>query len=251
MKEGRFFSKEFASDSGAYIINETAARVMGMKDPVGKEITFWRGKGRIVGVVKDFNFASLHEAITPAVMMLEPGDGLLILRLAKGNVTAQVGAITAAFDKINPGNPVDYHFFDDVFDSLYQSETMLRKLSQLFAIVAVFISCIGLFGLSVFTAEQRRKEIGIRKVMGASIFSVTALLSKDFLKQVGLGILLGAPLSWYLMNKWLSGFAYHTALSIWLFVGAGVAAILIALITVSYQSVKAAIINPVKSLKSE
>ncbi|RFS24058.1 ABC transporter permease [Chitinophaga silvatica] len=251
MKEGRFFSREFASDSGAYIINETAAKIMGMKDPVGKQISFWRGKGTIVGVVKDFHFTSLHEAISPLVMMLEPGDGLLMIRLPKGQVSSQVASITGALEKINPGVPVDYHFFDETFDNLYQSETMLRKLSLVFAIVAVFISCIGLFGLSVFTAEQRRKEIGIRKVMGASVFSVTALLSKEFLKLVTIGILLAIPLSWYIMNKWLSDFAYHTDLSVSLFVGAGIVAVLIALFTVSYQSVKAALINPVQSLKSE
>lgn len=252
MKEGRDFSRDFASDSGAYIINETAARVMGMAHPVGKQISFWHGKGTIIGVVKDFHFNSLRENITPMVMMLQPQDNsYMMLRLAKGDVAGQVAAVEKVFTTLNPGNPVDYHFLDETFDNMYQSETMLRKLAQVFAVVAVLISCLGLFGLSVFTAEQRRKEIGIRKIMGASVMNVTSLLSREFLSLVIIGILLATPISWYMMNKWLSGFAYHTNLSAWIFVIAGALAVLIALATVSYQSVKAALANPVKSLKAE
>lgn len=252
MKEGRDFSRDFASDSGAYIINETAARVMGMTSPIGKQINFWKGKGTIIGVVKDYHFASMRENISSMVMMLEPRDnGYMMLRLAKGEVSNQVAAVEKVFTTLNAGYPVDYHFLDETFDNMYRSETMLRKLAQVFAVVAVLISCLGLFGLSVFTAEQRKKEIGIRKVLGASVMNVTRLLSKEFLTLVIIGILLATPISWYMMNNWLSGFAYHTNLSAWIFIIAGVLAVVIALATVSFQSVKAAMANPVKSLKAE
>lgn len=252
MMEGREFSRDFASDSGAYLINETAARIMGMVDPVGKEIGFWNGKGKIIGVVKDFHFASMRENINPVVMMLQPKDNnYIMLRLAKGDVAAEVAAVEKVFNRLNPEYPLDYHFLDETFDSMYQSETMLKKLAEVFAIVAVLISCLGLFGLSVFTAEQRRKEIGIRKILGASVMSVTTLLSREFLLLVGLGVMLATPVSWYLMHNWLSGFAYHVNLSAWVFITAGLLALMIALATVSFQSVKAALANPVQSLKSE
>ncbi|HEY8958024.1 ABC transporter permease [Chitinophaga sp.] len=252
MKEGRDFSRDFASDSGAYIINETAARVMGMSHPLGKQISFWNGKGTIIGVVKDFHFASMRENISPLVMMLVPRqNSYMMLRLSKGDVPAQVAAVEKVFARLNPGYPMDYHFLDETFDSMYRSETMLRKLAQVFAVVAVLISCLGLFGLSVFTAEQRKKEIGIRKILGASVLNVTSLLSKEFLTLVLTGILLATPVSWYMMNNWLSGFAYHTDLSAWIFIIAGILAIAIALATVSFQSVKAALANPVNSLKAE
>jgi putative ABC transport system permease protein len=252
MKEGREFSRDFASDSGAYLINEAAARIMGMKDPVGKEISFWNGKGTIIGVVKDFHFSSLRENISPVVMMLQPKDNnYIMLRLAKGDVAAEVAAVEKVFSRFNPEYPLDYHFLDETFDNMYQSETMLKKLAEVFAIVAVLISCLGLFGLSVFTAEQRKKEIGIRKILGASVLNVTSLLSREFLLLVGIGVLLATPVSWYLMDNWLSGFAYHINLSAWVFVVAGLLALMIALATVSFQSVKAALANPVQSLKSE
>ncbi|WP_142684747.1 ABC transporter permease [Chitinophaga polysaccharea] len=252
MKEGRDFSRGFASDSGAYIINETAARVMGMTHPVGKQISFWKGKGTVIGVVKDYHFASMRENISPLVLMLEPKqNSYMMLRLSKGDVPAQVAAVEKVFTRLNPGYPMDYHFLDETFDNMYRSETMLRKLAQVFAVVAVLISCLGLFGLSVFTAEQRKKEIGIRKILGASVMNVTSLLSKEFLTLVLIGILLATPVSWYMMNNWLSGFAYHTDLSAWIFIVAGILAIVIALATVSFQSVKAALANPVNSLKAE
>lgn len=252
MVKGRDFSRDFASDSGAYIINETAARTMGMADPIGKEISFWKGKGRIIGVVKDFHFKSMRENINPMVMMLEPKDNnYLVIRLRKGEVAAQVASIEKVYNTLNPGHPADYHFMDALFDNLYRTESMLKKLAQVFAVVAVLISCLGLFGLSVFTAEQRRKEISIRKVMGASVANVTTLLSSAFLRLVLISILVATPLSWYLMNKWLSGFAYHTGLSAGIFIYSAMGAILIALATVAYQSVKAALANPVHSLKAE
>ncbi|HEY9257362.1 ABC transporter permease, partial [Chitinophaga sp.] len=213
---------------------------------------FWNGKGKIIGVVKDFHFSSLRENINPVVMMLQPKDNnYIMLRLAKGDVAAEVAAVEKVFNRLNPEYPLDYHFLDETFNSMYQSETMLKKLAQVFAIVAVLISCLGLFGLSVFTAEQRRKEIGIRKILGASVLNVTSLLSREFLLLVGVGVLLATPVSWYLMHNWLSGFAYHVNLSVWVFVIAGLLALMIALATVSFQSVKAALANPVQSLKSE
>jgi putative ABC transport system permease protein len=251
LKEGRDFSRDFATDSGAYIVNETAVRVMGMVNPVGKEISFWNGKGKIAGVVKDFHFTSMRENINPVVMMLQPKDNnYVLLRLAKGDVAAEVAAIEKVFNRLNPDYPLEYHFLDETFDNMYRSETMLKKLAEVFAIVAILISCLGLFGLSVFTAEQRKKEIGIRKILGASVMNVTTLLSRDFLLLVVFGVLLATPVSWYLMHNWLSGFAYHVHLSAWIFVIAGLLAVMIALATVSIQSVRAALANPVQSLKS-
>ena len=252
MKEGRDFSRSFPTDSGAYIINETAARTMGMQHPVGKEISFWNGKGKIIGVMKDFHFTSMHENISPLVMMLAPrNNNFMMLRLGKGEVGAEVAAVAAIFKKLNPGYPFEYHFLDETFDNMYRSETMLKQLAGIFALVAVLISCMGLFGLSVFTAEERKKEIGIRKILGASVLNVTTLLSREFLRLVIFGILLATPVSWYLMSNWLSGFAYHAPLSAWIFIGAALLAMLIAVATVSFQSVKAALANPVQALKSE
>lgn len=252
LKEGREFSPDFASDTNVYMINETAARVMGMTNPVGKEIEFWRGKAKIIGVVKDFHFASMRENINPMVMMLQRSDNnYMLLRLAKGDVATEIAAVENVFRKLNPEYPLEYHFLDETFDNMYRSETMLKKLAEVFAIVAVLISCLGLFGLSVFTAEQRKKEIGIRKILGASVLNVTTLLSREFLLLVLLGILVATPLSWYLMHNWLSGFVYHVNLSVWIFIMAGALAMIIALTTVSFQSIKAALANPVQSLKSE
>jgi len=184
--------------------------------------------------------------------MLQPKDNnYIMLRLAKGDVAAAVASVEKVFNRFNPEYPLDYHFLDETFNNMYQSESMLKKLAQVFAIVAVLISCLGLFGLSVFTAEQRKKEIGIRKILGASVLNVTSLLSREFLLLVGAGVMLAIPVSWYLMHNWLSGFAYHVNLSAWIFIIAGLLALMIALTTVSFQSVKAALANPVQSLKSE
>jgi ABC-type antimicrobial peptide transport system permease subunit len=252
MKEGRDFSRSFPTDSGAYIINETAARVMGMQHPLGKEIGFWNGKGKIIGVMKDFHFTSMHENISPLVIMLAPRqNNYMMLRLEKGDVGAAVAAVEKVFRKWHSGYPFEYHFLDETFDNMYRSETMLKELAGMFAGIAVLISCMGLFGLSVFTAEERKKEISIRKILGASVLNVTTLLSRDFLQLVVAGILLATPVSWYLMHSWLSGFAYHVPLSPWIFIAAALLAIVIAAATVSFQSVKAALANPVQALKSE
>lgn len=251
-KEGRDFSRSFPTDSGAYIINETAARIMGMQHPLGKEITFWNGKGKIIGVMKDFHFTSMHENISPLVMMLAPRENnYMMLRLEKGEVSAEVAAVEKVFRRWNADYPFEYHFLDETFDNMYRSETMLKQLAGMFASIAVLISCMGLFGLSVFTAEERKKEISIRKILGASVLNVTALLSRDFLRLVVAGILLATPVSWYLMHSWLSGFAYHMPLSPWIFIAAALLAMGIAAATVSFQSVKAALTNPVQALKSE
>ncbi|CAL1520880.1 hypothetical protein MMC2321_04670 [Chitinophaga sp. MM2321] len=252
LKEGRDFSPSFPSDSNAYIVNEAAVRLMVMKDPVGKDISFWRGKGKIVGVVKDFHFKSMHEQIIPLIMMLQPRDNsYLLLKLGKGDLTAQIAALGKISAQLNPSYSFEYHFLDELYGQMYRAETMLRRLAELFSIIAVLISCLGLFGLSVFTAGQRRKEIGIRKILGASVMNITSLLSKDFLKLVGIAILIATPVSWYLMQQWLQNFAYHIPISWWMFGLAAFLAILIALVTVSFQSVKAALGNPVKSLKTE
>ncbi|RFS26953.1 ABC transporter permease [Chitinophaga silvatica] len=252
LKEGRDFSRDFPSDSNAYIINESAARVMGMNEPLGKSINFWHGKGQIIGVVKNYHFNSMHKEIGPMVLMLQQRQNqYMMLKLNPGAASSAIAGISEVFKKQNPDYPLVYHFLDEEFDRLYKSESMLKQLATIFAVLAVFISCLGLLGLSVFTAEQRRKEISIRKVLGASVMNVTTTLSKEYLKPVIIAIIIATPISWYLLKEWLNGYAYHFDLTIWMFVGAALLAVFIALVTVSVQSVKAALTNPVKHLKSE
>ncbi|GEP89074.1 duplicated orphan permease [Chitinophaga terrae (ex Kim and Jung 2007)] len=252
LAQGRDFSRKFSSDSAAYIINESAARMMNMKDPLGKYISFWQGKGEIIGVVKDFHFNSMHKEIGPMVMMLSPfASDYIMIKLHKGATAAGVAGIQNVFKTLNPGYPMNYHFLDEEFDRLYSSETMLKRLAAVFAAIAIFISCLGLLGLSVYTAEQRKKEICIRKVLGASVTEVTTTLSKEYLKPVLIAIVIATPISWYVLHSWLNSYAYHISLTAWMFIGAAVIAIVIAVATVSVQSIRAARTNPVKYLKSE
>jgi predicted permease len=251
LKAGRDFSPQFA-DSSSYIINETAARLMGMDDPIGQDIEFWIGKGKIVGVLKDFHTQSLHKPIEPYVLMLAPGNTWMMLIKTEPGKTAQaLSSLEKLSRKYNPGYPFEYHFLDETFEKQYKSETLIGQLAGYFGCLAIFISCLGLFGLATFTAEQRTKEIGIRKVLGASVGNITLLLSTDFLKLVAIAFIIASPIAWYAMSKWLENFAFHIDLGVELFLLAGVAALLIALGTVSFQSVKAALSNPVKSLRSE
>jgi ABC-type antimicrobial peptide transport system permease subunit len=252
LKEGRDFSKAFPTDSSAYIINESAARIMNMKDPVGKSISFWIGKGTVIGVVKDFHFNSMHKQIGPLVMMLQPKyNSLMLLKLNPGTAPAAIAGMEKVYKTLNPAYPLVYHFLDEEFDKLYKSESLLKQLAAILAVIAVFISCLGLLGLSVFTAEQRKKEISIRKVLGASVLNLTATLAKEYLKPVLVAILIATPVSWYFLHKWLNGYAYHVQLSAWIFIAAALLAVIIAIVTVSVQSVKAATTNPVQHLKSE
>ncbi|HEY1871563.1 MAG TPA: FtsX-like permease family protein, partial [Chitinophagaceae bacterium] len=251
--EGRDFSKDFATDSTAYILNEAAVKQIGYKDPLGKPLTFWGKKGTIVGVLKDFHFNSLHQAIKPLILRLGENEdyGIMLARIKAGETKNVISSMESISKELNPSFPFSYRFADDEFQKLYTSESIIGKLSLYFASLAIFICCLGLLGLAIFTAEQRTKEIGIRKVLGANAASLFVLLSKEFLWLVIIALLIATPVAWYAMNNWLHDFAYHASISWWMFFVAGLVAIMIALITVSFNAIKAALANPVKSLRTE
>jgi putative ABC transport system permease protein len=258
MKDGRAFQENFPSDSSAIIINETAAKVLGYANPIGKKIfdfhDNWNKKEMtytIVGVVSNFHFESLRDKIGALSLVLKPSYGLVAIKLKGGDYPHTISQVEALWKRMAPGQPFNYRFMDEDFDNVYRSEQRVGQIFITFAIISIIIGCLGLFGLSAYTAERRTKEIGVRKVLGASVSNIVALLSKDFLQLVVLSIIIGCPVAWYAMNSWLKDFAYHIDLAWWMFAGAGLLAIVIALLTVSFQSIKAALMNPVKSLKSE
>lgn len=256
LKAGRDFSPAFGTDTVNVLINEEAAKVMGLTNPVGQPITVERSitaKGKIIGVVKNFHFASLHTSIGPLIIWLDPKPdwGYALIRTRPGRTREALRAIREAHKKYNPHFPPEYEFADQEYDKLYRSETVASHLAVCFAAMSIGISCLGLFGLAAFTAAQRTKEIGVRKVLGASVGGIVALLSKDFLKLVGVAILIATPVAWYVMRRWLEDFAYKIQLGWWTFAVAAAVAIGVALLTVSFQSIRAAVANPVKSLRNE
>jgi putative ABC transport system permease protein len=253
MAQGRDYSKDFATDSVGYILNETALKRVGYKNPIGQPLTLWGKKGTIIGVVKDFHFTSLHEQIKPLIIRLDEKTvyGNIVIRTQAGKTKQALASLETLCKELNPNFPFNYNFADDEYSKLYKNEQIVGKLSSAFAFLAIFISCLGLLGLAMFTAEQRFKEIGIRKVLGASVASLFTLLSSEFVVLVFISLIIASPLAWYAMNKWLENYAYHAAIQWWMFVMAAVIALLITLLTVSFQAVKAALINPVKSLRSE
>ncbi|HEY9002590.1 MAG TPA: ABC transporter permease [Mucilaginibacter sp.] len=253
LAEGRDFSKEFATDTNNYLINETALGRTGYKDPIGKPFTMWGKKGKIVGVLKDFHFYSLHRAIEPLVVRLRDSIdyGSIIIRTQPGQSKQAIASIGKLCKELNPNFTFTYQFSDLEFQKLYNNEQVISKLADVFAFLAIFISCLGLLGLAMFTAEQRTKEIGIRKVLGASVASLFTLLSKEFIILVVIALLIASPVAWYAMNKWLLNYNYHIDIAWWIFLLSGIIAIMITLVTVSFQSLKAALMNPIKSLRSE
>ena len=249
---GRDFQVDSPADSSSYLINEATAKLMGMKDPVGKEIQFWSGKGRVVGLMKDFHLNSLHQAITPLVLTFNASNtSYLLVKTRAGQAQQAIADLERITKEFNPNYPFNYHFIDEEYENLYRSEQQVNTLVNYFGLLAIVISCLGLFALAAFTAEQRTKEIGVRKVLGASVPNIVGLLSKDFLKLVLIALVLASPLAWWALSKWLGTFAYQTELTWWIFGVAGVTAVVIAFLTVSYQSIKAALMNPVTSLKAE
>ncbi|HPH89968.1 MAG TPA: ABC transporter permease [Ferruginibacter sp.] len=249
--KGRDFSKDFA-DSANYLINETAWRKIGYKDPIDKSLTFWGVKGSIVGVIKDFHFNSLHVPIEPLIIRLTNASwGVALIRTEPGKTQLALEGLEKLHQKLNPEFPFSHQFADEEYAYLYKSEQVVQKLSTCFAFLAIFISCLGLLGLVLFTAEQRTREIGIRKILGASVSSLFRLLSKDFLVLVLIAFLIATPLAWWAMNNWLENFEYRVSIGWGMFAIAGIAALGIALFTISFQAVKAAIANPVKSLRTE
>ena len=250
--EGRDFSPEFPSDSTGFLINEAAMKRMGYTNPIGRRITFGPINGHIVGVIRDFNYESLHKPIEPLILLFNKTYGYeLMVRTQPGKTKEALASLETVWKNVNPNFPFAYNFTDAEYQKLYQSEQVMGKLSDAFAFLAIFISCLGLLGLSMFTAEQRVKEIGIRKVLGASVRSVFILLSSEFLVLIILAMLIAAPIAWYAGNNWLQGFAYHALVGWNIFLITGATVIVLALITVSFQTIKVAILNPVKSLRSE
>lgn len=251
--DGRDFSRDFATDSVGYLLNEAAVRIMGFKDPVGKPITFWEHQGKIIGVMKDFHFQSLHEPVSPLILRLAEPDvsASALVRLDASKARQALDGLAGICKQLNPSFPFTYKFVDDEYRKLYTSEAVVHKLSRWFAGLAIFICCLGLLGLAMFTAEQRKKEISIRKILGAGSASLFALLSREFVLLVLLAFGISTPLAWWAMHSWLQDFYYRTPIGWWVFALAGVMAILIALFTVSLQAVKAILANPTKSLRSE
>ncbi|MEP7141467.1 MAG: ABC transporter permease [Ferruginibacter sp.] len=253
---GRGFSKAFGTDTTqAMVLNEAAVKMFGYSSPeqaVGRRFKQWGREGKIIGVVKDFHFRSLQQNIKPLSMRIEPGGcDLVSVNIAAANLPATTAAIESKWKALIPNRPFTYYFLDEFFDRQYRSEERFGKLFFNFAILAIFISCLGLLGLASYSTMQRTKEIGIRKVMGASVQGIVNLLSKEFVKLVIISFIIAVPASWYFMNKWVQNFAYRLDISWWVFALAGITALIIALLTVSYQAIKAAIANPVKSLRAE
>jgi putative ABC transport system permease protein len=255
---GRNFSNNIASDSTGLIINETAARAFGwnMPDAIGKiiiRVNSDRGTNvpyHVVGVVKDFNFRSLHEPVTPLLMNLSNQSGLIV-KVKTTDIQGLISTMRKQWDGYQTDEPFTYSFMDDLYNKTYAAEQKTGTLLNIFSVLTIFVACLGLFGLATYTAEQRTKEIGVRKVLGASVSQVAKMLSKDFIKLVFIACLVAFPLSYWAMHQWLLSFAYRIDISWWVFVAAAFSSLLIALCTVSFQAIKAAVANPVKSLKSE
>jgi len=256
--KGRNFSKEFGEDSASLIINEAFAKIIGYDDPVGKTVYSkdFSNSGetapfRIIGVVRNFHFESLRNNIEPLALAFEYSPYTASFRINAANTKELISKIEDKWTTMAPGHPFNYYFLDESFNNMYKAEQRIGKIAFTFAVLAILIACLGLFGLVTYIAEQRTKEIGIRKVLGANITTIIQLLSKDFLKLVLVSFVIAAPVAWWAMNKWLQDFAYRTHIGWWIFIAAGIIALLIALLTISFQAIKAAIANPVKSLRTE
>jgi putative ABC transport system permease protein len=257
MIAGRNFSKAYGADSTAIIVNETAARAFGWKgDALQHTLSRTDNDGKIttyhvIGIVKDFHFKSLHELITPLVMVLGNDNANIIVKAKTKDIAGLLKTMKGKWDGLTTASPFTYSFLDDRFNNTYKAEQNIGLILGIFAGLTIFVACLGLFALVTFSAEQRTKEIGIRKVLGAEVSGIVSLLSKDFLKLVLIAFLIASPVVWYVMNKWLQDFAYRIQISWWMFVIAAIAVLLIALLTVGFRAIKAAIANPVKSLRTE
>lgn len=257
MAEGRFYSKEFATDATeAYVINEAAVKAMGMTSPVGRQFSLWKQNGKIIGVIKDFHFKSLHDEIEPMILWPNTtrnfrGFSYLTIRLKSGNLLDTMRSIESLWKKHSPDHPFEYHFFDETLDAHYRSELRMGKIFIWFSFLASFISCLGLLGLVSFIVKQKTKEIGVRKVLGASIPNIVGVLLKDFTGWILPANLIAWPIAYLVMDKWLQNFAYRTEISLWIFASAGGLALLIALLSVGWQAIRAATANPVHSLRNE
>lgn len=250
MAAGTSFSGSIA-DSSHYILNETAVKMTGLKNPIGQRFHLLGHEGTIIGVIKDFNTASFKEKIEPTVIYYEPAGFIVYIKTTGKQAQGVIENCKKLWDKYNAGFPFEYAFMDEQYDALYKSDQRSGVLFNIFSAIAIVISCLGLFGLATYTAQIMTKEIGIRKVLGASVTGIITLVSKDFLKLVLIAIVIASPIAWWAINQWLQGFAYKIDVSAWIFVISGTIAISIALLTISFQTIKAALANPVESLRSE
>lgn len=252
---GRSFNRESTADANNFLINEEAAKYMGMKDPVGQRLEFWGIEGTIIGVVKNYHHVSLHREIMPHVFSISPRNygslRFIFIKIAAANIPDTLGYIKEATTAFAPAYPYEYSFLDQGLEDLYQTEQKLGKIFSVFAFLAIFISCLGIFGLASFTAERRTKEIGIRKVLGASFSHIAMLLSREFSRWILLANVIAWPIGWYAMHKWLQNFAYRTGLNPLLFVAAGLLSFAIAALPVGYHAIKAAMADPIESLRYE
>ncbi|SEI50592.1 putative ABC transport system permease protein [Dyadobacter sp. SG02] len=256
--QGRNFSKEFATDSSAVVLNETAVRALGWQQrPIGRELIGHTDDDgtkriyRVIGVVNDFHFESLRQKIGPLVMFLGKNSGSILVKTRTDNIPQFLASLKKQWESFSPAAPFSYSFLENRFEKVYEAEQRMGEILTIFSSLTIFIACLGLFGLATYTAEQRTKEIGVRKVLGASVSSIVGLLSKDFIMLVLIALALASPIAWWGLNQWLNDFAYKITIHWWIFVLAGLLAVCIALATVSFQSIKAALTNPVKSLRSE
>ncbi len=260
MKEGRFFSKDFANDTMAVVLNEEAVKAFGLKNPVGKNIVrigqspIESKRFRIIGIAKNFNFESLHQQIEPLILgLFRPADfgKFVSVRFSPQNTKSTIESISNVWHKYAGNQAFEYSFFNDDFARLYASDQRTGQIFSVFSVIAIFIACLGLLGLAAYTAEQRTKEIGIRKVLGATVSEIIFMLTKEFTKWVLIANIIAWPISYFFMNGWLENFAYRINISLWIFVLSGVSALFIAVVTVSYQAIRAAMANPIKSLRYE
>jgi len=251
MKSGRSFSKSFSTEKDKIIINETAANEMGFKNPIGETVTIARRDYQIIGIAKDFHFQSLYEKVQPLFMKISDRGDEVMIKIAAGSVGETLTKIKEYHKSFNYGLSLDYRFLDSDYQKLYEAETRVTILSKYFGAIAIILSCLGLFGLVTFSIGKRYREIGVRKVLGASIMNIVLLVSKEFFKLVFIAIVVAIPVSWFVMDNWLQGFAYRIEIDLWVFVLSGFIAILIAFTTIGFQTIKAAIANPIKSLRTE
>jgi putative ABC transport system permease protein len=256
MVAGRSFSEQYAADTTeSMLINETALRKLGFSsaaEAIGVKVDMYPKDAKVIGVYKDFHFQSLQKAVEPLAMRILPRNfRLLSIQIESLNVRQTVEAIEKEWKQLVPERPMEFTFLDESFNKQYDSEIKFAQVFSVFTTIAIIIACLGLFGLALFSVQQRTKEIGIRKVLGASIVNIGAMLSKDFIVLVVVAILVASPIGWYAMNRWLQDFEYRISISWWIFILAGVAAIMIAVLTICYHTIKAGMANPVTSLRTE
>ena len=253
MVAGRFYSNDFNAADSDYVVNETAVRTMGLtpETAIGRRISIRDKEGSIIGVVKDFNFKPVYQPIEPLVMRRWPAGDFLVIRCTPGDLSKRLSEIQACFRTIFGDTPFDYGFIDQDIDHLYAADSRMGSIINIFSILSVLVSCLGLFGLATFSTQRRTREIGVRKVLGAAKTSIVLLLTKEFLRLVLLSLVVAVPIAWFAMDKWLEEFAYRIRISPWIFLATGAAALLVAFLTVSYQTIRAAIANPVDSLRNE